>query len=61
MKLGRNQKCWCGSNKKFKHYHYGRERETPISKGELIGHSKKSGEGSIVQYLKNLLMNAVKI
>jgi hypothetical protein len=43
MKLGRNQKCWCGSNKKFKHCHYGRERETPISKGELIGHSKKIG------------------
>lgn len=42
MKLGRNEKCWCRSGKKFKHCHYGREGETPISKGEAISHSKKN-------------------
>ena len=42
MKIGRNEECWCGSGKKFKHCHYGRENETPISKGEAIGHLQKS-------------------
>lgn len=43
MKIGRNEKCWCGSGKKFKHCHYGREKEQPFSKGEAIGESKKIG------------------
>lgn len=43
MKIGRNEKCWCGSDKKFKHCHYGRDQNTPISKGEAIGQSKKIG------------------
>lgn len=42
MKIGRNQKCWCGSEKKFKHCHYGRENEAPVSKGEAISHSKQN-------------------
>lgn len=42
MKIGRNEKCWCNSGKKFKHCHYGRENEAPISKGEAIGHTKKN-------------------
>jgi len=42
MKIGRNQKCWCNSGKKFKHCHYGRENDEPISKGEAIGHTKKN-------------------
>ena len=42
MKTGRNDKCWCGSGKKFKRCHYGRENETPVSKGEAIGHSQKN-------------------
>ncbi|WP_323905482.1 YecA family protein [Aeromonas veronii] len=42
MKIGRNEKCWCGSGKKFKYCHYGRENEKPISKGEAIGYSKKN-------------------
>ncbi|ASJ72095.1 SEC-C domain-containing protein [Granulosicoccus antarcticus] len=40
MKIGRNEKCWCNSGKKFKHCHYGRESEQAITKGELIGQSK---------------------
>ena len=36
LSLGRNDKCWCGSNLKFKHCHKDREREQPISKGEVI-------------------------
>jgi hypothetical protein len=43
MKIGRNEKCWCDSGKKFKHCHYGREKEQPISKGDAIGQSKKIG------------------
>lgn len=42
MKIGRNEKCWCASGKKFKHCHYGRENETPVSKGQAIGHSQKN-------------------
>lgn len=44
MKIGRNDKCWCNSGRKFKHCHYGRENEKAISKGEIIGQSKKIGE-----------------
>lgn len=40
MKIRCNQKCWCGSGKKFKDCHYGREKEAPVHKGEAIGHSK---------------------
>ena len=36
MKLGRNDKCWCGSGLKFKRCHLDREREKPISKGEIL-------------------------
>lgn len=32
MKIGRNKPCWCGSNKKFKHCHLGRERQVPVDK-----------------------------
>ncbi|MGM8888204.1 SEC-C metal-binding domain-containing protein, partial [Psychrobacter sp. 1U2] len=42
MKIGRNKKCWCGSGKKFKHCHYGRENETPVSQGEAISYSQKN-------------------
>lgn len=42
MKIGRNEKCWCGSGKKFKRCHYGREDQDPVSKGEAIDHSQKN-------------------
>jgi len=42
MKIGRNEKCWCGSDKKFKHCHYGRAKETPVSIGGAMGHTKKN-------------------
>lgn len=42
MKIGRNEKCWCGSGKKFKHCHYGRENKAPVGIGEAIGHSQKN-------------------
>lgn len=35
-KLGRNDKCWCGSGLKFKRCHDGREFQKPISTGEVI-------------------------
>ena len=36
LKLGRNDKCWCGSDLKFKRCHLDREKQKPISKGESI-------------------------
>ena len=30
-KLGRNERCWCGSGKKYKYCHLGREIQTPLS------------------------------
>ncbi len=30
-KLGRNERCWCGSGKKYKHCHLGREIQAPLS------------------------------
>jgi hypothetical protein len=32
--VGRNDPCWCGSGKKYKHCHLGREHERPIGPGE---------------------------
>ena len=29
-KIGRNEPCWCGSKKKYKHCHLDRENQTPI-------------------------------
>lgn len=43
VKIGRNEKCWCGSDKKYKHCHYGRESEKKVSKGEIIQNSNKIG------------------
>jgi hypothetical protein len=40
QKTGRNAKCWCGSDKKYKHCHYGRDTQKPITKGEAINASK---------------------
>lgn len=41
MKLGRNDKCWCGSGLKFKRCHLNREYEEAISKSEAIKVSNK--------------------
>ncbi len=41
MKLGRNEKCWCGSGLKFKRCHESREREKPISKGEVMAYERE--------------------
>jgi hypothetical protein len=38
--IGRNAKCWCGSDKKYKYCHYGRDTQKPITKGEAINASK---------------------
>ena len=35
-KLGRNERCWCGSGKKFKRCHLGREHQSPPSKQEHL-------------------------
>lgn len=31
LKMGRNEPCWCGSNKKWKSCHKDRERQSPIN------------------------------
>lgn len=33
-KLGRNERCWCGSGKKFKHCHLNRELASPVNSWE---------------------------
>ena len=35
-KIGRNEKCWCGSGKKYKHCHLNRESQKPLPKSEAI-------------------------
>ena len=35
-KLGRNEKCWCGSGRKYKHCHLNRESQTPLPRSEVI-------------------------
>ncbi|MFT6908344.1 MAG: hypothetical protein ACJAS1_005041 [Oleiphilaceae bacterium] len=41
MKLGRNEKCWCGSGIKFKRCHLNRKNEDAITKSEAIKTSNK--------------------
>ncbi|WP_434339257.1 YecA family protein [Motilimonas cestriensis] len=41
MKLGRNEKCWCGSGLKFKRCHLNRDEQEAISKSEAIKASNK--------------------
>lgn len=36
----RNEKCWCGSGKKFKHCHLDREKMTPMTIQEEQDHLK---------------------
>lgn len=42
VKLGRNDKCWCNSGLKYKKCHLGRDRETPVSKAEVLNFSKSN-------------------
>lgn len=43
-KMGRNDKCWCGSELKFKRCHRDRERQKPISVGGLMDHDNSLSE-----------------
>lgn len=36
MKLGRNEPCWCGSKKKYKYCHLGRDKQAPVDKGTIM-------------------------
>jgi hypothetical protein len=36
VKIERNKPCWCGSNKKYKHCHLGRNKQAPVDKGTII-------------------------
>jgi len=40
-KLGRNEPCWCGSGKKYKHCHENRHREKPYESHEIESTQKK--------------------
>ncbi|WP_440454773.1 YecA family protein [Psychrobacter sp. ASPA161_9] len=62
-KLGRNDKCWCGSNLKFKRCHKDREREQPISKGEVIQYEQNISKREACyapQELKSECTNIIK-
>lgn len=41
-KIGRNEKCWCGSGKKYKHCHLGREKASPPKLSDIIKHHNKT-------------------
>lgn len=63
MKLGRNEKCWCGSGLKFKRCHEGREYEKPISKGEVIDHDNNTSQRETCyapQELRSECSNVIK-
>lgn len=42
--LGRNDKCWCGSGKKFKKCHLDRENQTPLTRQEVLERFNKPYE-----------------
>lgn len=41
-KLGRNERCWCGSGKKYKHCHLDRERQAPLSPWDASREHRKA-------------------
>ena len=45
--IGRNDRCWCGSEKKFKHCHYGREDDAITNPWEAEAKIKKQFERKI--------------
>jgi hypothetical protein len=45
--LGRNDPCWCGSGKKFKKCHFGRDRQLPPTTGEVIAALSTGGTKTI--------------
>jgi hypothetical protein len=55
QKTGRNAKCWCGSDKKYKHCHYARETQKPITKADAFIASKKSAQRKGCYIAKDLL------
>ena len=42
MKLGRNERCWCGSGKKYKRCHLDRYAQTPLATQEYLKFIKKT-------------------
>ena len=42
LKPGRNDPCWCGSGKKYKHCHLNRESETPLPPWEALKKFKQT-------------------
>lgn len=60
-KLGRNDKCWCGSDLKFKRCHKDREREKPISKGEVIEFEQELSKRKVCFTPQDLLLECNNI
>jgi hypothetical protein len=42
IKIGRNDKCWCGSGIKYKKCHFERELQEPISSWDASGYFRKA-------------------
>lgn len=42
MKFGRNDPCWCGSGRKYKHCHLGRATATPRPQSAVIAAARKA-------------------
>ena len=55
-KLGRNDKCWCGSGLKFKRCHDGREFQKPISTGEVIEYEQNISKRDIAMIVYFLFL-----
>lgn len=56
MKIGKNEACWCGSGKKYKKCHLGRDKDTPLSRGEaqdILGLFTRSSRCSVPDDMKH--------
>lgn len=61
LKLGRNDKCWCGSGSKFKHCHKDREHEKPMSLGEKLAFGNNISRRETCYVPENLLSDCNKV
>ncbi len=60
-KMGRNDKCWCGSELKFKRCHRDRERQKTISRGEVMIFEQEVSKRETCYAPPNLLLECNNI
>jgi len=60
FKIGRNEPCWCGSGKKFKKCHMGREKEEPVKLSDIFQTEKQAFGKELCLYPSTTTLQRLK-